>query len=106
MERQDLYRLRELEEEIAQLKKQLQAQKDFEVPHEILNVNEAMKFLDMPRHILYSRVNAGQIPAIRIGKLYKFKKALLEEYREAKQKTKVNVEDFVDRYMQKNVLKA
>lgn len=74
---------------------------------EILTVNEAMKLLNLPRHIIYAKTLNGEIPGFRIGKLYKYKKSELITWDLAeKQGNHLNVDDFVERYMLGHTRKA
>jgi excisionase family DNA binding protein len=46
----------------------------------IMNVNEAVEFLGIEKHILYAKCSSGDIPSFRVGKLYKFKRSELIQY--------------------------
>lgn len=105
-------RVQLLENEVLQLKKLLQTSVENISPgttdeEQIINVNEAIKLLDIPRHILYAKVTSGQIPGFRIGKLYKFNRQKLIEWQLAeKHGNHVDIEEYVNQYMQKNILKS
>ena len=46
----------------------------------ILNIDEATKFLRISKTCLYKYVQEGRIPAMRMGKAWKFHKGLLEDW--------------------------
>ena len=46
----------------------------------IMNVNEAVEFLWIEKHILYAKCANGDIPPFRVGKLYKFKRSELIQW--------------------------
>jgi excisionase family DNA binding protein len=47
---------------------------------DFLNTDEAAKFLKLAKPTLYKYVKEGRLPAIRMGKVWKFHKKLLEEW--------------------------
>ncbi len=105
-------RVRMLEAELSEVKKLVSQLTGKEIPvivsdEEILTVNEAMKLLDLPRHIIYAKTLNGDIPGFRIGKLYKYKRSELIQWDLAeKHGNNVNVDDFVERYMQGHLRKS
>ncbi|MFW2476276.1 MAG: helix-turn-helix domain-containing protein [Sediminibacterium sp.] len=73
----------------------------------ILNVNEAVSFLGIEKHLLYAKCAVGDIPCFRIGKLYKFKKSeLLKWLSEQGILDNIDPDDVANRYLQKHILKA
>jgi len=46
----------------------------------ILNIDEACKFLKISKQSLYKHLKTGKIPAMRMGKAWKFHKTLLDEW--------------------------
>ena len=49
----------------------------------IMNVNEAVEFIGIEKHILYAKCANGEIPFFRMGKLYKFKRSELIQLKDA-----------------------
>lgn len=47
---------------------------------EIMTVDEVAKYLRMDSQTVYRRAEAGLLPAIRIGRLLRFKRDLLDEW--------------------------
>jgi len=47
---------------------------------EVLSIQEASEYLGISRDALYDHIRSKRIPAFKIGKLWKFKKSLLEEW--------------------------
>ncbi|MBN2119939.1 MAG: helix-turn-helix domain-containing protein [Candidatus Omnitrophica bacterium] len=46
----------------------------------ILTAEEVCKYLKIPRSSLYQLARTGKIPAFRVGKHWRFKKAKIEEW--------------------------
>ena len=46
----------------------------------ILNVEEACLFLKLSKPTLYKHVRTGNIPAVKVGKVWRFHKAKLEDW--------------------------
>lgn len=73
----------------------------------IMNVNEAVEFLGIEKHILYAKCANGEIPSFRVGKLYKFKRSELIQWMDAQGLNKqLDTDDYVNRYLQMKVLKG
>lgn len=73
----------------------------------IMNVNEAVEFLGVEKHVLYAKAANGEIPCFRIGKLYKFKRSELMPSMDGQGlNKKLDTDDFVNRYLQMNILKG
>jgi excisionase family DNA binding protein len=70
----------------------------------MLTVTDVVNLLGLPRHIIYAKATSGEIPSLRIGKRYKFGKKEVLEWFEGKFHAKADVDDFVDKYLQRNVL--
>ncbi len=109
------FRVKALEDEVKQMKivlKGLSRDKRLEETNEleeerIMNFNEVLKLLKIPRHILYAKVLAGEIPSFRVGKLYKFEKSKLVAWQTAeKYGSNIDVDEYVEQYMQRHSLKA
>ena len=73
----------------------------------IMNVNEAVEFLGVEKHVLYAKSASGEIPCFRIGKLYKFKRSELIQWMDAQgMNQRLDTDDYVNRYLQMNILKG
>ena len=73
----------------------------------IMNVNEAVEFLGIEKHILYAKCGSGDVPSFRVGKLYKFKRSELIQWMDAQGlNKKLDTDEYVNRYLQMNVLKG
>jgi len=73
----------------------------------IMNVNEAIDFIGVEKHVLYSKCANGEIPCFRMGKLYKFKRSELIEWMDSKGlNQKLDTDEYVNRYLQMNILKG
>jgi len=46
---------------------------------EIMTAQELAKYLHLSVKTIYKYVNAGIIPALRVGKLWRFKKSVIDE---------------------------
>lgn len=74
---------------------------------EILTVKQVVQFLGLDANIIYAKCAKGDIPFFKIGKGYRFKKADILKWVEGqKEGPKISVDDYVDRYMQKHVMKS
>lgn len=109
------FRVKALEDEVKQMKMLLKEltrgkrlQETCELEEErILNFNEVLKLLKIPRHILYAKVLSGEIPSFRVGKLYKFERSKLVSWQTAeKYGSNIDVDEYVEQYMQRHSLKA
>ncbi len=73
----------------------------------IMNVNEAVEFLGIEKHILYAKSANGEIPCFRVGKLYKFKRSQLIRWMDEQGLNKnFDTDDYVNQYLQSNLLKG
>lgn len=73
----------------------------------IMNVNEAVEFLGIEKHILYAKCASGDIPSFRVGKLYKFKRSELIQWMDGQGlNKKLDTDEYVNRYLQMNILKG
>ena len=55
---------------------------------EILTAEEVCKYLRIPRSSLYKLAKEKKIPAFRVGRHWRFKKAKIEEWVERQQEAK------------------
>ncbi|MFT4025004.1 MAG: helix-turn-helix domain-containing protein, partial [Flavihumibacter sp.] len=103
-----------IEENIAAIKRMLEevlnkpvAQSPEENDKTIMSVKQVAHFLGLDANVIYGRCSKGDIPYFKIGKQYRFKKTeILKWVKEQKEDPAFSIDDYVDRYMQKNVLKA
>lgn len=73
----------------------------------IMSLNEVAEFLGLEKHIIYAKCGSGEIPFFRVGKLYKFKKSELQQWlKEQGLKKALDVDDYVNRYLQTHILKG
>lgn len=73
----------------------------------LLNVKDVSAFLKVDNNLIYSACNKGEIPFIKIGKSYKFKKEDVLKWLESGQdKHLIDVDNYVNSYLQKNTLRG
>lgn len=72
-----------------------------------MNVKDVARFLKVETADVYAACNKGEIPFLKIGKLYKFKKTdVLKWLKKEKENKLVDVDEYVNKYLQKNILKG
>src|ERR1035437_1106578 len=73
----------------------------------LLNVKDVSSFLKVDNNVIYTACSKGEIPFIKIGKSYKFKKEdILKWMENGKDKRVINVDDYVNSYLQKHTLRG
>ena len=73
----------------------------------IMSAKEVADFLGLDINIVYGKCSKGEIPCFKMGKLYKFRKSEILEWVKKQDSTSAfSVDDYVDRYLQKNILKG
>ncbi|MDQ6755322.1 MAG: helix-turn-helix domain-containing protein [Bacteroidota bacterium] len=73
----------------------------------LLNVKDVSSYLKVDSNIIYTACSKGELPFIKIGKSYKFKKEDILKWMESYQDKKVfNVDNYVNTYLQKNTLRG
>jgi excisionase family DNA binding protein len=77
---------------------------DAEVP--LLSVKDAAKFLAVHPSLIYAQCTQGKLPHIKVGRYYKFKREDLLNWMNQPKELKVNIDEYVDRYLQKHILKG
>lgn len=55
-------------------------EEDMEIENDCLSHKECMEYLFIGRSLFYKLVNSGELPAFRVGKLWRVKKTDLEKY--------------------------
>lgn len=53
---------------------------DMEIENECLSPRECMDYLFIGKSLFYKLVNSGELPAFRVGKLWRVRKKDLENY--------------------------
>jgi excisionase family DNA binding protein len=72
-----------------------------------MNVKDVARFLKVETAMVYAACSKGEIPFLKIGKLYKFKKVdVLKWIEKEKQNKVVDVDAYVSKYLQNNILKG
>jgi excisionase family DNA binding protein len=72
-----------------------------------MNVKDVARFLKVETAVVYAACNKGEIPFLKIGKLYKFKKTDVLKWLEKDKGSKVvDVDAYVNEYLQKKILKG
>jgi excisionase family DNA binding protein len=67
----------------------------------------SLNFLKWKTAVVYAACNKGEIPFLKGGKLYKFKKAdVLMWLEQDKNKQIYDADEYVNKYLQKNILKG
>ena len=106
-------RLEDIEKEIHQVKMMciqlLSGQTKGTVENEemFMNVKDVARFLKVETAVVYAACSKGEIPFLKIGKLYKFKKTdVLKWLEKEKQNKVVDVDAYVSKYLQNNILKG
>lgn len=73
----------------------------------IMSAKEVADFLKLDINVIYAKCTKGEIPFFKMGKLYKFKKSEIVEWvRKQESSSPFSVDDYVERYLQRNVLKG
>ncbi len=72
--------------------------------NQLLTVKDVVTLIGLPYHIIYANAKSGDIPSFRIGKRYKFSRKKVLEWFENKFDKAAEVDEFVDKYLQKNLL--
>ncbi|MEO6612413.1 MAG: helix-turn-helix domain-containing protein [Chitinophagaceae bacterium] len=71
---------------------------------QLLTVNDVIKLVGLPRHIIYAKAMSGEIPSFKIGKQYRFSRKKILEWFEGKFDKTADVDELIDKYLQKNLL--
>ena len=72
-----------------------------------MNVKDVVRFLKVETAVVYAACSKGELPFLKIGKLYKFKKTDVLKWLEKEKEDKLlNVDEYVNKYLQTNILKG
>ncbi|MDI3322422.1 helix-turn-helix domain-containing protein [Pinibacter soli] len=75
--------------------------------NEVMSVKQLAGFIGLDANIIYAKCAKGEIPFIKIGNQYRFKKdEILKWMKDQKEESEFSVDNYVERYLQKNVLKG
>ena len=106
-------RLEDIEKEVHQFKMMLteflgnQPKSGMDDDGALMNVKDVAKFLKVETAVVYAACNKGEIPFLKVGKLYKFKKADVLKWLEKDKGNKlIDVDEYVNKYLQKHTLKG
>jgi excisionase family DNA binding protein len=73
---------------------------------QLMNVKEVAKFLNVDIATVYSACSKGEINFLKIGKLYKFKKENVIKWMDKNKQSGIeDVDEYVNQYLHKNILK-
>jgi len=74
---------------------------------EFMNVKELVKFAKVEASVIYSACAKRELKFIKLGKLYKFRKQdVLDWINSGHSENSINVDEYVDKYLQKFRLKG
>ncbi len=74
---------------------------------EFMNVKELVKFAKVEASVIYSACAKRELKFIKLGKLYKFRKQdVLGWMNSGRPENVIDVDEYVDKYLQKNRLKG
>ena len=82
------------------------AVKAMEEPAGYLNVKQAAVLLGVEPSTIYLKCHAGNLPHTRIGKYYRFNKNELIRWMGNPEITVVDIDQYVDKYLQKNLFRG
>ena len=106
-------RLEDIENEVHQIKMMCiqflsgQTKGSDENEEMFMNVKEVARFLKVETAVVYAACGKGELAFLKIGKLYKFKKTDVLKWLEKEKVNKlVDVDEYVNKYLQKNILKG
>ena len=106
-------RLEDIENEVHQIKMMCiqflsgQTKGSNENEEMFMNVKDVARFLKVETAVVYAACSKGELPSLRIGKLYKFKKRDVLKWLEKEKENKlVDVDAYVSKYLQNNILKG
>lgn len=73
----------------------------------LISVKDVAKLVKVDSTVVYAACKRNELPYVRIGKLYKFKKTEVLQWMKSQTGRPDNlVDDYVNRYLQKHLLKG
>ena len=73
----------------------------------IMSVKQVAQFLGVDINLIYAKCTKGEIPYFKVGKQYRFRKEdILKWMKEQNECTEFSVDDYVNNYLQKHILKG
>jgi excisionase family DNA binding protein len=104
-------RLQTIEEYLLEIKSMLKpatiSQKQIIEPEGLISVKDAAKLGKIDSVVIYGACKRNELPYIRLGKLYKFRKQDFLKWLNAQNNSPNNaVDDYVNKYLQKHLLKG
>jgi excisionase family DNA binding protein len=104
-------RLQTIEEYLLEIKLMLRpasiSQQQTSDQETLISVKDVAKIVKCDSTVVYAACKRNELPYIRLGKLYKFRKTEVLQWMTAqKHKPDILVDDYVNRYLQKHLLKG
>ena len=104
-------RLQIIEEYLLEIKVMLKpaavSQQQTSEQETLMSVNDVAKMVKVDSAVVYAACKRQELPHVRLGKLYKFRKAEVLQWMKSQTGGPDNlVDDYVNRYLQKHVLKG
>ncbi len=104
-------RLQMIEEYLLEIKSMLRpaavSKKQISKQEVLMSVKEVAKMVKVDSAVVYAACKRNELPYIRLGKLYKFRKAEVLQWMESQTGRPDNlVDDYVNKYLQKHLLKG
>lgn len=103
-------RLMQVQFELSLIKNMLEEVLEFQKAHTkdtVMDVNELSDFLNLDKNIIYAKVGNNELPFFKVGKRFKFRKSEITAWlKEQKAVSEMNKDEFVNRYLQRKVLRT
>ena len=100
-----------LEGEIQQIKEMLtqllgKCHRELEEETEILTAKQAAQLLCIDLPTIYAKCANKMMPHFKAGKQYRFNRQEILEWKQSNRSTEIDVDQYVNQYLQKKVLKG
>jgi excisionase family DNA binding protein len=106
-------RLEDIETEVRQIRSMLtellgsQAKPASSTEEGLMNVKDVAGFLKVEAAAVYAACNKGELPFVKVGKMYKFRKTDVLKWLDTQKDIKeTNIDSYIGRYLQKDTLKG
>jgi excisionase family DNA binding protein len=106
-------RLEDIETEVRQIKLMLtellgsRAKPLIATEEGLMNVKDVARFLKVDATVVYAACNKGELPFVKVGKMYKFRKPDVLKWLDTPTNNKeTNIDAYISRYLQKHTLKG